>query len=401
MTRLLEMILCAAVALVLSSCKEREFVPLDCTVYDSMIFERGVSFTMMVEDVMAQYGSHAGNYGELKGLLEEGKAAAKNYTLYGIRYRTTDHEGKPTLASGLIYYPETTHIEGIIEIVPVTKNRLSVGTVNRSIPEAIAGCTGYIMIAPDLLGCGAASDYPICYLQHDLVAKNAADMRKAAYEFLYNKRYTRLGNKDYLFGYSLGGSGVLALARFYAKHPEYRVKIKELWLGAGAYDPCETLDLIVAKRSDPSLMLPNILWSLNQYDSLGLDFNSILTGKMKEHYEELITGNVSTDSLRKDYGPAMDDYLNMDFFAEDSEDWQRCREVLRRKAVPIDFKPDYPIVIYHSEDDETIPVALSDTLNRHLLDVGAEVYYQRLKGSHHLIGFKIEGDLARHLHDFK
>ena len=381
------------------SCRYKDPTPLDCKYYDSMIFERHITFDDMVDDVMKYYGESAGSFDAMNELVETGQEVAKSYTVYGIRYWTTDHEGKRVLASGLVYFPETMKIQGVVEIVPVIKNRSSCGTVNQSIPEAIAGCTGYIMTAPDLLGCGEASQYPICYLMHDLVAKNSADLRKAAHEFLYNHRYISMGKNDYLFGYSLGGSGVLALARFYEKHPEYGIKVKELWLGAGAYFPPEAVETIVSWNSEGSVLVPNILWAQNQYDTLNLDFTKIFKGDLLENYEELITGNVSSASLRGRLGDVMDNYMDRSFFSKDNEDWMRCRATLQKMSVPLDFKPKYPIVLYHSAEDHSIPIAQSDSLYMYLKSVGADVDYKRApEGEHHMVGFKIEGDLALHLY---
>ena len=381
----------------LVSCRYKDPELLDCEYFDSLIFERKLNFETMLSDVMDQYGIHADSYAEMADLLEKGRRVGENYTLYGIRYKTVDHEGKPVLASGLVYYPETTHINGIIEIVPVNKNRISCGTVNQSIPEAIAGCTGYIMIASDLLGCGESSQYPICYLQHDCIVQSAVDMRKAAYEFLYNHRYMRLGGKDYLFGYSLGGGGVLALARHYVLHPELGIKVKELWLGGGAYYPLQAVETMLDQGREAAFILPNILWSMDKYDSLGVDFDRLFVGEFKDRYPEEITGDVPTETLTKIYGPVLSDYMDMSYFDESNETWQKARAALLRKDVPIDFKPDFPIYLYHSEDDETLPVSQSDTLYSRLKAAGAKVKYNRLKGSHHLIGFTIEGDMARHL----
>ena len=201
--RIFQKILPALLPFLLLSCRYKDPELLEYKVFDSLIFERKMTFDDMISDVMDQYGEHSSAYGELAELLEEGRQAAEDYTVYGITDNSLDHEGKPVKATGLVYYPETTYLKGVIEIVPVNKSKLSCGSVNRSVPEAIAGCTGYIMIVPDLLGCGGTEDYPISYVQHDDIVRLAADMRKAAYEFLYNHRYIRLGSKDYIFGYTV------------------------------------------------------------------------------------------------------------------------------------------------------------------------------------------------------
>lgn len=379
------------------SCQSDSFEPIEYKYFEGVLFERKVDFQTMIDDVMHHYGENAGDFGELDGLLQKGRLLAKDYTVYGIKYKTVDHEGKPVSASGLIYFPESFRKKGTLEMIPVNKSRVNCGTANRSIPEAIAGCTGYIMIVPDLLGCGESSDYAICYMQHDLIVRVAADMRKAAYEFLYNQRRFRLGRYDYLFGYSLGGSGVLALARYYAEHPEEGVKVKELWLGAGAYFPRQMVDMFVKTRQSSYAILPNILYSLEWYENLGLDFNEVFTGDLRDNYEELVTGDVSTDYLSSRLGSSLDAYISPDFMSEDCEGWRKVQESLSAKDIPIDFKPDFPVYLYHSVDDTVIPHDLSDSLNARLLRAGAKVNYVQTEGTHHNTGFKIEGDLALHL----
>ena len=384
-------------AALLCSCESCNPEPLEYKTFEELLFVRKVDFQTMIDDVMAQYGESAGKFDEFEALLEEGRPLAKDYTLYGITYKTTDHNGDPVSASGLVYFPETRMKKGVLEIVPVNKSKKSCGTVNRSVPEAIAGCTGYIMIVPDLIGCGSTSDYAISYLQHDLIARVAADMRKAAFEFLRNHRKYRLGSQDYLFGYSLGGSGVLALARHYAKHPELGVKVRELWLGAGAYFPRQAVDLIAARQTSSYTILPNILYSLEWYDQLGLAFDEVFIGEMKDNYEELASGEIPIEELSERFGPSLDTYVNRDFFRDDCEGWQKIRSALELKEIPIDFKPSFPVYLYHSVDDSVIPHDLSDSLNARLLRAGARVNYIKAEGTHHNVGFRIEGDLARHL----
>lgn len=379
------------------SCNSDGFEPLEYQVFEEVLFERKVNFQDMIDDVMKHYGESAGGFEEFEALQEKVRKLAKEYTIYGIRYKTSDHEGKPISASGLVYFPESFRKRGVLEIIPVTKSRGSCGTVNRSIPEAVAGCTGYVMIIPDLPGCGITDDYAICYLQHDLIASVAADMRKAASEFLWNRRRHLLGNQDYLFGYSLGGSGVLALARHYVKHPELGVKVRELWLGAGAYFPRQALEKILEAKTVNYAICPNILYSLDWYEKLGIDFREVFTGELKEHYEELVTGDVPIDTLSKWFGPSLENYMNMDFFDDGSEGWRKIRSSLETKDIPIDFKPSFPVYLYQSYDDKTIPHALSDSLNARLTRVGANVSYKKTTGTHHNTGFMIEGDLAEHL----
>ncbi len=395
--RIFQKILPALLPFLLLSCRYKDPELLEYKVFDSLIFERKMTFDDMISDVMDQYGEHSSAYGELAELLEEGRQAAEDYTVYGITYNSLDHEGKPVKATGLVYYPETTYLKGVIEIVPVNKSKFSCGSVNRSVPEAIAGCTGYIMIVPDLLGCGGTEDYPISYLQHDDIVRLAVDMRKAAYEFLYNHRYIRLGNKDYIFGYSLGGGGALALARHYSLHPECGIKVKELWLGAGAWDPLAAVKEYAASGRCGAVILPNMLVSIDFYNHLGVDFSTVFKGEFLENYQELTAGYISTDSLTTRFGPELDAYIDMDFFAEDNAVWQKVQDALSSQLVPVDFKPSFPVFLYHSADDATIPVSASDSLNARLLRAGAKVYYHRTEGSHHLTGFKIEGDMARHL----
>lgn len=380
------------------SCGSDGFEPMEYETFEELLFERKVNFQTMIDDVMHHYGQSAGQFSDLDGLLQQGRLLAKDYTIYGIKYRTVDHEGKPVSASGLIYFPESLlGSKGTLEIIPVNKSRQSCGTVNRSIPEAIAGCTGYVMIVPDLLGCGVSSDYAICYLRHELIARVAADMRKAAREFLWNTRRHFMGHSDYLFGYSLGGSGVLSLARHYATHPEEGVKVKELWLGAGAYFPRQMVEMFVQEDKSSYAILPNMIYSLEWYENLGLDLEEVFTGELRENYEELVTGNVSIDTLSNRFGPSLSAYFSPGFFSDESEGWQKVRESLSAKDIPIDFKPDFPVYLYHSTDDAVIPHDLSDTLCARLRRAGGKVNYVITEGTHHNTGFRIEGDLALHL----
>ena len=383
--------------LLAGSCRYEDPEPLVCEVFEDLLFERKVDFDAMLSDMRHHYGETTGTFEGFEEAVKDARLIAEDFTVYGISYRTVDHQGRPVKASGLVYFPETTHIQGIIEILPVNKCRESCGTANKTVAEAMVGLGGHIMIVPDLLGCGQSDSYPIAYLQHENIARVAADMRKAAYEFLYNHRYIRLGGEDYIFGFSLGGSGALALARHYQQHPELGVKVKELWIGSGAYAPAETIDEILDRGTCGYAILPNILYALNWYENLGIDLREAFSGEMRERYEELANGDIEIDILTQRYGSSLDAYLNPAFFREDNAQWQKLHRALEDLTVPLDFKPDYPVRVFHSVDDEVIPCASSDRLVERLRQAGVDVQYRQTTGRHHHTAYEMGITMLKYL----
>lgn len=304
-------------------------------------------------------------------------------TAYGISYHTIDPEGNPTLASGVIYMPRKKgKPKGVIEVSPLTRSKIDCATRDIMAAEIFPGMMGYVTIIPDLIGCGISDNIPIAYLQHDNVAEVSADMRKAAAEFLEKEQHYKLPMESLLFGYSLGGSGVWALARHYQQHPELGVSVRHIFAGGGAYYPEVALRAFHSTRYSDYAILPNIVYSMNHYDHLQMDFTHIFKGELLKHYGEWCKGNIPIPELTQMIGTKLDRYLNFDFFNDQNPEYMRLMKVVTEKTISEDWVPKARVHLFHSRHDTYVPIACFWELYKHLKRCGARVDYKLINLDH-------------------
>lgn len=397
-SKLAVFILVSAMSVIAVSCNRETESFGECKYYDSLISKKSITFMEEIRWSMEQFGVGEEALDQYKDLIDRVAKLAPDYTVYAIRYKTVDTEGKEILASGIIYYPESLKVKGVALISPFNKSKGLSGSSSGLVAEAIPVMSGYIGIIPDLLGYGETSEYPICYYQNDNVVRLSDDMRKAAREFLLRERFYNIGNSLYLAGYSFGGSNILALARHYDIHPELGIKIKGLFVGGGAYHPYETFRDIYENGFSGYSVLPSIVWSLDKYENLGIDFSQVFIGRLKDEYETLITGQLRFNELTSILGTDIHAYLNDSFFREDNPMWLRLKASLLSKDIPFDWIPSYEVRIYHSQNDEAIPISASDALYAYFKEKGVKVeYLHGSNGSHITMGMEMSVDAGEYL----
>ena len=387
--RYCQCLLTLAVLVSFASCSESENPPfIEPQVLEEVVKTETVSLQDVIESFYEGFNVSAEQKAEMERNLAPLRLVACNLTAHTVRYRTTAPDGSAVTASGVVYYPQRSQPRGVFEVMPINKSKRDCASKNPATVEAIMGCMGYVCIVPDLIGCGASEDWPICYMQHENAAVVAADLRRAAAELINNTYGRQLPKNSFVGGYSLGGSIAWALARHYALHPELGVTVDEIWCGGGAYDPSIAIDAFLTTRYSDYPLMPNIIYSMNYYDHLELDFAQVFRGDLLEHYQEWCSGDVPMSELTELLGSDMEAYLRFDLFTPENAGFQRLREVAKAKAVPGDWKPGARVHLLHSSEDTYVPRACSDQLYAYLQSVGADVDYTLLEGDH------ISGGLA-------
>lgn len=373
-----------AVLFFLVACSEKDETepPFEPQVLEEVVGTQTVTLQEIVDFLYEDFDVPVEQQADIEQNLAPLRMIACNMTAYTVRYRTTAPDGSPVTASGVVYYPKRGVPRGVLEVMPINKSKRDCVSRNPLTIEAMVGCMGYICIIPDLIGCGATENMPITYMQHENSAVVAADLRRAADELIRITYGRQLPSTSYIGGYSLGGSIAWALARHYAKHPELGVTVEEIWCGGGAYDPSIAIEAFLTTRFSQYPLLPNIIYSMNYYDNLGLDFTKVFRGELLEHYQEWCTGDVPMGEVTSHLGYDMESYLKLDFFSPENPDHERLMEVVKSKAVPNDWKPQAHVHLVHSREDTYVPRACSDHLYAYLQSVGADVEYTMMDEDH-------------------
>ena len=372
-----------AALLLLAACSESEDdAPFESQVLTEVVNTQTVTLQEIVDFLYKDYGIAPEQQAVFEQNLGPLRLIACDLTAHTVLYRTTSPNGNPVTASGVVYYPKRNVPRGVLEVMPINKSKRDCVSRCLHTAESLAACLGYICIIPDLIGCGATEDLPISYMQHENAAIVAADLRRAAAELIKKTYGRQLPSSSIISGYSLGGATSWALARHYALHPELGVTVKEVWSGGGAYDPSVAVNAFTANPYSQYAILPNIIYSMNYYDNLGLDFTQVFQGDLLAHYQEWCTGDVPIWDLTPRLGYDMRAYLKMEFFSPENPDYQRLMEVVKSKSVPNDWIPKARIHLAHSREDTYVPRACSDELHAYLQSVGADVEYTIMEEDH-------------------
>jgi Secretion system C-terminal sorting domain len=137
--------------------------------------------------------------------------------LYRILYTTTDIQGQPDTASGLLIVPDQPDF-----IYPLLCYQH--GTVNSrwDVPSQLAGGyelamalsgKGYVVVAPDFLGLGEARGlHP--YVHSETEARAAIDMLYAARQYDAENDFVTINDQLFITGYSQGGHAAFAAHKY-------------------------------------------------------------------------------------------------------------------------------------------------------------------------------------------
>lgn len=310
------------------------------------------------------------------------KLRARKYKAHVISYHTTDPNGQPVIASGVVYYPQSGSPRGVIEAVSLNTDKNACPSKQLANIEVLQGMAGFIVLAADLIGCGTTESLPIPYLYHDHAAKASADFRLAATELVRNVYGRSMPSWTLISGISLAASEAWALARYYHQHPELGVHVNQVWMSGGAYKPSAVIDHQLRTLHSDYAFIPNILYSMNYYEHLDLDFHEVFKGELSEHYAEWCTGYMPLFDLSDRLGSDMSQYLNIDFFNDANPHFKEVKAVVDQFDIPNDWIPTCDIHVYHGRDDMFVPISCSDELVAYLRSVGAKVDYVVTEGGH-------------------
>lgn len=136
--------------------------------------------------------------------------------IYRIEYWTTNYDGQPTVASGLVALPKKAAPDAVVECLHGTTTLRNATPSKPTLLEGVAGSAvfaggGYLLVMPDYIGLGTSrAMHP--YLHAKTTADTSIDMLKAAHAFAGTIGVT-WPTSLYLTGYSQGGHAAAATQR--------------------------------------------------------------------------------------------------------------------------------------------------------------------------------------------
>jgi pimeloyl-ACP methyl ester carboxylesterase len=257
-----------------------------------------------------------------------------------LTYLTVDGKGQPIVASGLVAIPQKPAgaLSPVLSYQHATiKHQVDAPSSLADLgdPPVVLASLGYIVVAADYVGYGAASGAPHPYLLSAPSASSVIDLLTAA-KFWRQAQHVPDNKQLFLTGYSEGGYVTMATHRaLQAGTSVHRDELVRVVAGAGPYNVATTLDgLLAVVRRDyfplDQLLSPGLLKFLSDADRLNL--RRLLMGLM-----------LGTDADVTFMPDVMDYYL-----ADD-------RSALATFSDVYDWAPQVPVDLFHGRDDVTVP----------------------------------------------
>jgi pimeloyl-ACP methyl ester carboxylesterase len=273
-------------------------------------------------------------------------------------------------ASGLVCVPKTPGD------YPILCFQNGTNTENRAVPsenpkdelyqilESVASM-GFIVVMPDYIGFGASSKLPHPYLQKESTTQSIIDMLRAVKEFSTQEKILAKPTKDlFLFGYSQGGWATMALQKDIEQNYASEFNLMASSCAAGPYSITYMNEYVTGKLDYP---MPYFLaYVLNSY---------ILTGQISNPISEIFQAPFATKipglfdkvqsggTINSQLTTQMANLLTPEYKTGFSTNSKFAG--IRSAFVANSIEPwliKTPTRLYHGQNDEYIPVSLSQKM---------------------------------------
>lgn len=261
---------------------------------------------------------------------------------FRLTYLTRDGHGNEVVASGLVSVPvkEPGTPSPVLSYQHATIFKDAQAPANNVVPAepaVILASLGFIVVAADYVGFGAAKAAQHPYLLSEPSAAAVTDLLSAARTWRHNASVADNGQL-FLVGYSEGGYVTMATHRaLQAGTSAHRRQLVGSIPGAGPYHVGVTLDMQLQRVRDENAFIGGLI-------SPG--FLRYLGATVRNEVRRLILRLLIPDDADVTYQTTFLD----NFLADDTA-------AIERDSNVHDWKPEAPVWMFHGRDDQTVPYA--------------------------------------------
>lgn len=305
-----------------------------------------------------------------------------------IRYRTTDPQGNPILASGLITYPtvmpDYQEMGAILAVHFTMGANYEVPSQKQASHESLFALFGYAVIAPDYIGYGETKDKPHPYHHAENTGTVSTDLLFAAKEYFASLNH-RFPRNLTIMGYSEGGYASIACLKYIEENYPGWFHLKHVYAGAGAYDLEGSYEeFIKTQYSSQPVTIPILMLGLNYGDNLNMEMKKLFREPLLSQYPEwILSKKYTTDEVSEKIGETdITKFLAPEAFDKTDPNTIIFRESLKRNSV-IHWKPETPITLLHGSDDTIVPFMNTEHAYESFSKQGCKVTMHVIKGKDH------------------
>ena len=300
------------------------------------------------------------------------------------KYLSTDPNGNTVELSSLLYVPSAalaengTPLDGITLVNHGTIAKYNQCPTQSPQYEGAFAWKNHALVMPDYYGFGVSMDRPQGYLDAENTAHNNIDAYIAGVQLLKDGDVT-IPDKLYSFGYSQGGFNSMANLKYVTKHPELGITFDKVFCGGSPFDLDVTFQKYTNGNFNNSLaFVPMTIISINETHNLGRSYSSLFTEALAANYGDwILSKNYSTTEIdakiKEAYGSdvTIPQILHPDLMDESSDTYNAIMSIAGDYSLTKGWTPPPGtyILIYHSENDDTVPYAnlgaMADFLGNH------------------------------------
>ncbi len=301
--------------------------------------------------------------------LEAIKAKVENGVLvYKISYYTS-FQNELKKASGLVCIPTGGGP------FPILSYQNGTNTLHTNAPSVnpdyqlymileFVASTGFVVVIPDYLGFGDASDMFHPYLDAESTNKTVLDMIRATRELTSNYLDKELNGDLYIAGYSQGGWATMQLQKEIETKYMDEFNLKASACGAGPYNLTEFNDYVTEITTYP---MPYFLGYLfNSYINTG-DITTPISNVFQEPYATKITtlydGTKTGEEINNELTTSISGLFTSDYLANyvTDEKYASVRSTLEKNSISA-WKTEIPTLLIHGMQDVYVPVQISGNI---------------------------------------
>lgn len=324
------------------------------------------------------------------GLVNSGVVA------YKITYRTAFPQDNGIIASGLVLVPGVW--QGELTLLSFQHGTI---TQQQEAPSAyqpagnmeayIAGtlgaslAKGYMVVMPDYIGYGESSDIQHPYQEKASLASACLDMLYATKE-LAGQLDINIKKEVRLIGYSEGGYATMALHQAIQETAAGDFSVEASYPGAGAYDMVGTAQWMVNQARDLSPPATSFyLWTLIAYNQL-YGINAPLTDMLQPPYAEAVATAIARGTMAAEISNNPTELFTSGFIRGIRDESNTAFIAALQNNNIYDWRPSAPVLLFHAEDDDIVPLLNAMNAVETMTANGAQVQFVSLGNIGHGAG---------------
>lgn len=351
---------------VFSACKKEEF-------NDLVLTSHKLVRSYYSGNIGASLNIYSTLYPEIADIVSEVEFSVKVYT---IEYRT-QFEGKEVIASGLVSVPDASGSFPMISFQNGTNSchsnapSVSYSSQLYSLLNMMSS-NGYIIAMTDYLGFGSSDDLLHPYYHKESTTGVVADMILAVDELVNNHLKPDHNGNLFLMGYSQGGWATMASLNSMESEPPASMSIMAASCGAGAYYLTDYALTVLESETFPNpFYFPYFIEGRRENGLMDISLPLFFNEPYASAIPALFDGTLCNDEINENLTESIPELFTQNIITNFStgSDFATLRTELEEASV-IPWKTDTPILLAHSNGDESVHYTQSLQMREGLITAG-------------------------------